>query len=147
MLGIVNILMRLLAGLRSRVLDTGDQNLKEERRIRLEEPIVNTLPVLGGGLGKLVGISCRKNFGGRQNNPSKAILVHSHHGFLQGRRELPTTDRPGNLVEFRVGLGRKILDTPRLVSCRKGLATNRHLSSNLGAIGNHCSIGMWKKIY
>ena len=125
----------LLSG--SRILDTGDQNLEEESCIRLEEPVVHALAILGGWLGELVVVSCLEDGRRGQNNSSEAVLVHSHHGLFQSWWEFPTSNRPGKLVEFRVGLGGEVFDASRLVGRRKGLASNRNFGGNLGALFNH----------
>ena len=120
-----------------RILDASDQNLKQQSRIGLEKSIVDALSVLGGRLRKLVVVSGRKDCRGWQNDSSQSIPVHSHHGFLEFWWELPASDRPGDFIEFRVGLGREVLDASWLVGGGKGLASNRHFNSNLGSIRNH----------
>ena len=107
-----------------RVLDASDQDLKQQSSIGLEKSVVNALSVLGGGLGKLVVVSSRKNGRRWQYNSSQSILMHSHHGFLQFWWELPASNRPGEFVEFRVVLRREILEASWLIGGRKGLASN-----------------------
>lgn len=121
------------------VLDASDQDFKQQSSIGLEKPVVTALSVLGGGLGKLVVVSSRKDGRRWQYNSSQSILVHSHHGFLQFWWELPASNRPGEFVKFRVVLRREILNASWLIGGRKGLASNRQFNTNLGSIRNHCS--------
>ena len=90
---------------RRHLFDAGHQDLEEKGCFRLEQPVEDAFPVLGGRQRQLVLVSCRKDLRRGNLDSSESVPAHPNHGFFQSDRELPAADGPGNLVEFRVELG------------------------------------------
>ena len=122
----------------SKLLDSSDQNFKEEGGIRFEETFKPPLSILGIGQWQLIGLAGRKDLRRGHFDATERVAMHSGHALFEARQEFPTSHGPGQFIEFSILLGGEILDTSRLVGGRKGLASNRHFDTHLGSLLNDC---------